>query len=495
MSKLALAPPRADEKATTATDEKLSPLERLEVLCDPGSLQTLRGEVRSLRMGDKTAPNDGVIGATGRVDGRPIACYAQDPSYMGGSLGEVHAETICRVLRTAGRAKMPVVGFIESAGARLQEGVAALAGYGRIFHQNVALSGQVPQISVICGASAGGGSYSPALTDFVVMTKRASMFLTGPGVVKEVMGEDIDASTLGGPKVHERNGVCQLVAEGDLDAAWLVRDLLDYLPQHAAEVPRRWPSIDPFEGASDEAVPDEKRCVYDVRDVVRTLVDGGRLLEINARWARNMLTGFARLDGRTVGIVANQPRYLGGVLDANAATKGAKFVRTCDLYGIPLVVLVDTPGFLPGSGQEKIGVIRHGAKLVHAFSAATVPRVTVVLRKAFGGAFIAMNSRELGADLVLAWPQAQLGVMGGKQAVDLVKRKAIKAADDPAAARDEFAAEYERDWLSSETAAREGVVDEVVAPASTRRRLCDALGMLAAVCAERERPIMRNVPL
>ena len=486
MSNLALVP---------RTDEKLTPHERLEALCDPGSLQLLRGTVASLRMGDKAAPGDGVVAATGRVDGRPIACYAQDPSFMGGSLGEVHAETICRVLRTAGRAKMPVVGFIESAGARLQEGVAALAGYARIFNEHVALSGQVPQISVICGASAGGGSYSPALTDFVVMTKRASMFLTGPAVVKEVMGESVDAATLGGPKVHERNGVCQLVADGDLDAAWLVRDLLDYLPQHSAEVPRRWPAVDPFEGASDEPVPDEKRKVYDVRDVVRTLVDGGRLLEVSPRWARNMLTGFARLDGRAVGIVANQPRYLGGVLDADAATKGARFVRTCDLYGIPLIVLVDTPGFLPGRGQEKIGVIRHGAKLVHAFAAATVPRVTVVLRKAFGGALIAMNSRDLGADLVLAWPQAQLGVMGGKQAVDLVKRKPIAAAADPAQAREEFAAEYERDWLSADTAAREGVVDEIVAPSSTRRRLADALQMLGAACAGRERPVMRNIPL
>jgi acetyl-CoA carboxylase carboxyltransferase component len=486
MTNLALVP---------RADEKLTPLERLQVLCDPGSLQLVRGEVRSLRMGDRTSPGDGVIGATGRVDGRPIACYAQDPSYMGGSLGEVHAETICRVLRTALRARMPVVSFIESAGARLQEGVAALAGYARIFNQNVALSGQVPQISVICGASAGGGSYSPALTDFVVMTRQSSMFLTGPSVVKEVMGQDVDATTLGGSKVHERNGVCQLVAEGDLDAAWLVRDLLDYLPQHAAEVARRWPSMDPFEGVSDDAVPDARRKVYDVRDVIRTLVDGGRLLEISPRWARNILTGFARLDGRAVGIVANQPRYLGGVLDAEAATKGARFVRTCDMYGIPLIVLVDTPGFLPGRGQEKRGVIRHGAKLVHAFAAATVPRVTVVLRKAFGGAFIAMNSRDLGSDLVLAWPKAQLGVMGAKQAVDLVHRRAIRDADDPVDARERFAEEYERDWLSAETAAREGVVDEIVPPADTRQRLADAMQMLAVACADRPRPAMRNIPL
>jgi len=474
-------------------DEKLGPLERLQALCDPGSLQLIRGEVRSRRMGDQTSPGDGVVGATGRVDGRPVACYAQDPAYMGGSLGEVHADTICRVLQTAGRARTPVIGFIESAGARLQEGVAALAGYGRIFNANVALSGQVPQISVICGASAGGGTYSPALTDFVVMTKRASMFLTGPGVVKEVMGEAVDAAALGGPKVHDRNGVCQLLAEGDLDAAWLVRDLLDYLPQHAGEAARRWPSLDPFDGPSDDAVPQSTRRVYDVRDVVRTLVDGGRLLEISPRWARNMLTGFARLDGRAVGIVANQPRHLGGVLDADAATKGARFVRTCDLYGIPLVVLVDTPGFLPGSKQEKLGVIRHGAKLVHAFAAATVPRITLVLRKAFGGAFIAMNSRELGADLVLAWPQAQIGVMGGRQAVDLVQRRAIAAADDPDETRERLAQQYERDHLTAATAAREGVVDELVAPSATRQRLADALQMLAGTT--RPPSLNRNIPL
>jgi len=484
MSNLALVP---------NTDETLSPLERLQTLCDPGSLQQVRGEVRSRRMGERTSPGDGVVGATGRVDGRPIACYAQDPSYAGGSLGEVQAETICHVLRTAGRARIPVVGFIESAGARLQEGVAALAGYARIFNENVALSGQVPQISVICGASAGGGSYSPALTDFVVMTKQASMFLTGPSVVKEVMGEDVDATALGGPKVHDRNGVCQLVAETDLDAAWTVRDLLGYLPQHAGEPVRRWPSLDPFDGHSDESVPDEKRRVYDVRDVIRTLVDGGRLLEISPRWARNMLTGFARIDGRAVGIVANQPRHLGGVLDADSATKAARFVRTCDLYGIPLVVLVDTPGFLPGTRQEKLGVIRHGAKLVHAFAAATVPRVTVVLRKAFGGAFIAMNSRELGADLVLAWPQAQLGVMGGKQAVDLVHRRAIAAADDPDEEREQLAEEYERDCLSAATAASEGVIDEVVTPTDTRHRIAGALQMLAGT--DQTPSLNRNIPL
>ena len=475
------------------TDEKLRPLERLEALCDPDSIQLVRSSVVSRRMGEKIREGDGVIGAMGRVDGRPIACFAQDPSYLGGSLGEAHADTICRVLEQAGRARVPVVGFIESAGARLQEGVAALSGYGRIFHAHTALSGVVPQISVICGASAGGGSYAPALTDIVVMTQQASMFLTGPGVVKEVTGEVVDGTALGGPRVHERNGVCQLVADSDLDAAWLVRDLLDYLPQHAGATTLRWPAIEPPGAAPDARVPDEARKVYDVRDVVRALVDGGRVLELNARWARNVVTAYARIDGRPVGIVANQPKFLGGALNADAACKAARFVNSCDAFGLPLVVLVDTPGFLPGKSQEAGGVIRHGAKLVHAFAAASVPRMTVVLRKAFGGAFIAMNSRELGSDLVLAWPRAELGVMGPKQAVDLVHRREIAAADDSVRARDRFADRYAKEHLTAASAAAEGVIDEIVAPSATRSRLIAALRTLSTP----DRPIRpaRNIPL
>jgi acetyl-CoA carboxylase carboxyltransferase component len=484
MSRLALAPPIV---------EKLGPLERLEALCDPGSIQLVRGEVLSRRMGDRTSPGDGVVGATGSVDGRPIACFAQDASYLGGSLGEVQADTICRVLDVAGRARIPAVGFIESAGARLQEGVAALSGYGRIFKAHTMLSGQVPQISVICGASAGGGSYAPALTDVVVMTKQASMFLTGPGVVREVTGENVDGQTLGGPRVHERNGVCQLVAESDLDAAWMVRDLLDYLPQNASERAPRWPAVAPPSVLPDAAVPDAERCVYDVRDVVRTLVDGGRALELNARWARNVVTAFARLDGHAVGVVANQPKYLGGALDGDAASKAARFVNMCDAYGLPLVVLVDTPGFLPGKRREAGGIIRHGAKLVHAFAAASVPRLTVVLRKAFGGAFIAMNSRELGADLLLAWPRAQMGVMGARQAVDLVHRREIADDDEPSQARDRLADRYAAEHLTAASAAAEGVIDEIVAPSDTRARLAAALRMLAHP-ARPVRPA-RNIPL
>jgi len=484
MSTLALVPPPI---------EKLRPLERLEALCDPGSLQLVRGEVISRRMGERTSPGDGVVGATGTVDGRPIACFAQDASYLGGSLGEVQADTICRVLELAGRARIPVVGFVESAGARLQEGVAALSGYGRIFRAHTALSGQVPQISVICGASAGGGSYAPALTDVVVMTKQASMFLTGPAVVREVTGEEVDGTTLGGPRVHERNGVCQIVAETDLDAAWIVRDLLDYLPQNAAERTPRWPTVAPPGVLPDAAVPDGERSVYDVRDVMRTLVDGGRALELNARWARNVVTAYARIDGHAVGIVANQPKHLGGALNADAAAKAARFVNSCDAFGLPLVVLVDTPGFLPGAAQEAGGIIRHGAKLVHAFAAASVPRMTVVLRKAYGGAFIAMNSRELGADLVVSWPRAQLGVMGARQAVDLVNRREIAESDDPARTRDRLADRYAAEHLTTARAAEEGVIDEIVAPSATRSRLSCAL----RTYSQPARPIRpaRNIPL
>ena len=457
-------------------DERLSALERLEVLCDPGSIQLVRTQVRSRRMGEKAREGDGILAASGRVDGRAVFCFAQDPSFAGGSLGQAHADSVVRVLQLARRARAPVVGFIESAGARMQEGLEGLAGYGRIFREHVALSGVVPQISVICGASAGGGSYAPALTDFVVMTDRASMFLTGPGVVAEVMGEEVTGDELGGPRVHERNGVCHMTAPSEVDAALLARDLLDYLPQHSGERPQRWPAVAPPGFVPDAVVPTEQREVYDVREVVRSIADGGRLQEVSPKWARNVVCAFARLDGRAVGVVANQPRYLGGVLDADAATKAARFVRTCNLFGLPLVVLVDTPGFMPGTKQEQAGVIRHGAKLVHAFAEATVPRITVILRKAFGGAFIAMNSKELGADLVYAWPQAQVGVMGAQQAVGIVDRRAIASADDPVAERDRRAVAYAAEHLTAQGAVADGHVDELIAPSDTRDRLAAALG-------------------
>jgi acetyl-CoA carboxylase carboxyltransferase component len=459
--------------------ETLSPLGRLETLCDPGSLQLIRSAVLSSAMGAKACHGDGVLGGSGTVDGRRVFCYAQDSGYAGGSLGEAHADTIARVLELAGRGRAPVVGFVSSGGARMQEGISALGGYGRIFRHTVALSGKVPQISVVTGLSAGGGAYSPALTDWVVMTEESSMFLTGPGVVREALGEVVDAEQLGGTKVHGKNGVCHFVARDDLDASRLARELLGYLPSHR-DLPAPHAERQP-PGGEDPGllVPVAHRRVYDVRDVIRALVDGGELLEIQAGWARNLVTGFARIDGRTVGIVANQPRYLGGVLDTASSEKGARFVAKCDSFGIPLLVLVDTPGYMPGTRQESAGVIRAGAGFVHAFAQATVPRITLILRKAFGGAFITMNSKDLGADYVFAWPRAEIGVMGARPAVGVIHRRELAVAEDPEAERDRLAERYADSQLRPEVAAARGFVDELIEPAETRGRLVWAFNSLA----------------
>jgi acetyl-CoA carboxylase carboxyltransferase component len=474
-------------------DERLSALGRLQALVDPGSLQLLRTGVTSRRMGERARPGDGVVAGHGRVAGRPVYCYSQDASFAGGSLGEAHAETIIEVMRLAGRARVPMVSFIESAGARMQEGLAALSGYGRIFAENVRLSGVVPQIAIVCGASAGGSAYGPALNDFVIMADGSAMFLTGPGVVSEVTGERVDAIALGGLRVHERNGVCHFAARSDLDGALLARELLDFLPQHCGQAPALTAAGDPPGTSPAAVVPAQARKVYDVRDVARALVDGGRLLEVEPRRARNVVCAFARLQGRSVGVIANQPRHLGGVLDAEASQKAARFVRTCNSFGVALVVLVDTPGFLPGTRQEGDGVIRHGAKLVHAFAEASVPSVTVILRKAFGGAFIAMNSKALGADYVFAWPGVELGVMGAQQAVGILNRREIAAAGDPLAAREALAAAYAREHLQVEGASGGGFVDELIEPDETRERIASCLQMLADV----QRPEARagNIPL
>ncbi|MGI8903669.1 MAG: acyl-CoA carboxylase subunit beta [Solirubrobacteraceae bacterium] len=462
----------------SGTDAKLSPLERLEALCDDGSLQVIRSEVISTPMGAKARSGDGVVGGSGLVEGRPVFCYAQDPSFVGGSLGETHANTIVRVLELADRARAPVVGFASSGGARLQEGTVSLGGYARVFRRTVQLSGRVPQITIVSGLSAGGGAYSPALTDWIVMTEGSSMFLTGPGVVREALGEEVSAEELGGTRVHERNGVCHFVSRSDLDSAYLARELLGYLPSHSDQPPpvvRARPATGRDPAA---AVPEEARRVYDVRDVIRALVDDGELLEVSTGWARNLVTAMARIDGRSIGVIANQPRYLGGILDTASAQKGARFVSKCNAFGIPLLVLVDTPGFMPGKRQEATGVIRFGATLVHAFAAATVPSVTVILRKAFGGAFIAMNAKDLGADFVFAWPQAQIGVMGARPAVGVIHRRALAAAEDPDAERDRLTAEYADVQLRPQVAASTGDIDELIEPSQTRSRLASAFRSL-----------------
>jgi acetyl-CoA carboxylase carboxyltransferase component len=467
----------ATAKAPDNPPQAETPQGHLERLCDPGSFRPLRSGVSSsVRLGDRATPGDGVVAGAGQVGGRPVFCYAQDPSFLGGSLGEVHADTIVRTLGMAGDAGAPVVGFIRSGGARLQEGHAALAGYGRIFRASVELSRKVPQVSVVSGISAGGGAYSPALTDFVAMTADSRMFLTGPKVVQEALGEEISMEDLGGPRVHGRNGVCHLVAD-DLDAAIAsTRHLLGLLPQSIGG-PQPIAAVRGPDGTDPGShVPANQRKVYDVRDVAASILDQGSFLELSPRWASNMVTGIARLEGRPVGLIANQPRGLGGVIDAAASEKAALFVAACDRFRLPLVVFVDTPGFMPGKRQEEAGVIRHGASLLRAFAGASVPKVTLVLRKAFGGAAITMNSKDLGADVVYSWPGAQIGIMAARQAVGIVHHRALAAADGPS--RDELADAYAAEHLTAPAAAASGWVDEVIDPGASRDRLAWALRSL-----------------
>ncbi|MGE5408590.1 MAG: acyl-CoA carboxylase subunit beta [Syntrophothermus sp.] len=460
------APPRPAE----------TPLEQLEALCDAGSFRALRSGVASARLGERAAPGDGVVAGAGEIEGRPVFCYAQDPTFLGGSLGEVHADTIVRLLGMAGDAGAPVVGFVRSGGARLQEGHAALAGYGRIFRASVELSRRVPQVSIVSGVSAGGGAYSPALTDFVVMTADSRMFLTGPKVVQEALGEEISMEELGGPKLHGRSGVCHLIADDVDDAIARTRHLLGLLPQAIGTPPARLVPLPPDGRDPGLAVPAEQRKVYDVRDVARSILDEGSLLELSPRWAPNMVTAIARLEGRSVGLIANQPRAMGGVIDAAASEKAALFVSSCDRFRLPLVVLVDTPGFMPGRRQEELAVIRHGASLLRAFAGATVPKVTLVLRKAFGGAAITMNSKDLGADLVFSWPGAQIGIMAARQAVGIVHGRALR--EDGGPSHEELAEAYAAEHLTAPAAAASGWVDEVIDPAASRDRLAWALRSL-----------------
>jgi acetyl-CoA carboxylase carboxyltransferase component len=438
--------------------------DRLPLLFDPGSVRGLPAVAAERPLSVRAA-----VGTVGR---RPVVAYAQDSSIGGGAVGAAEAETVVRAMERARRLRAPVVAFLESAGARLQDGPAALGGFGRIFAANVALTGVVPQISVITGTSAGGGCYSPALTDFIVMTRAAEMFLTGPRIVHEAVGEVVSSQALGGPRVHERNGVCHAVAADDREAVALVRELLAYLQVPGACADAQ-PDADPA-----RHVPAGSRQVYDVRDVIADVVDAGRFLELSARWARNLVTGFARVDGHAVGVVANQPRHLGGVLDVRASEKGARFVGACDAYGVPLVVLVDTPGFMPGSAQELSGVIRHGAQLVRAFAAATVPRVTVVLRKAYGGAYITMNSKELGGDPVLAWTGAEIGIMGPDSAVTILHRRRLGAGAAPPGLAGRLADEYAARHIAAHNACRLGLVDAVIEPHETRGRVAAAVARL-----------------
>ena len=453
-------------------------LERISTLVDPGSFTEFGSQVRhhvhAFDMQRKRPAGDGVVTGMARVNGRPVAVFSQDPSALGGSLGEMHAAKISRLLDKAERGRTPVVGLLDSGGARIQEGVAALDGYGEIFRRNVALSGRVPQISVVLGPCAGGAVYSPALTDIVVMRRSdAYMFLTGPRVVKAVTFEDVTLQELGGSDMHAHaSGVAHLVAEDTAEALELAHRVLDYLPSSC------WDSAPVFAPTAPEPmpiIPADHRMPYDVRAVVRGVVDGGSFLELHERFAPNIVVGFARIEGEAVGVVANQPDHLAGCLDINASEKAARFVRMCDAFGVPLVTLVDVPGFLPGTGQEAGGIIRKGAKLLYAFAEATVPRVTVVLRKAFGGAYIVMNSRSLGADAVYSWPGAELAVMGAEGAVDVIYRRELQ--EDPSR-RAELVDRYRSEAMAPHIPAERLSVDEVITPAETRDVVAATLASL-----------------
>jgi acetyl-CoA carboxylase carboxyltransferase component len=438
--------------------EHLAARARLELLFDAGTFRPIR-----------TGVGDGVLSGSGRVQGRAVVAWAQDGAFKGGSLGSSGGETIARTIARADALGAPVVGFPHSGGARLQEGVAALSAYAAIFRAQAQAT--VPMISVVSGPCAGGAAYSPTLGDFVVMTADAVMFLTGPKIIERVTREVISASALGGPKVHGATGVSHMVARDDVHAAELVRELLTFLPDRVGEGTPLVPPADAPDEDPGDVLPTSDRQVYDVRDIAACLLDRGSFFELSPRWARNLVVGFGRIEGRAVGVIANQPKHLGGCLDTAAAEKGAWFVSMCDRFGIPLVVLADTPGFLPGSMQEQAGVLRHGASLLRAFGRASVPRVTVTLRQAYGGAHIVMNSRDLGATLTLAWPDARIGVMGARQAVELVRRREIEAGADAAVLADAYEAEH----LPVRVAAAAGFVDEVVAPSETRDRIAHVL--------------------
>jgi acetyl-CoA carboxylase carboxyltransferase component len=466
---------------------KLTARERIDLLLDPGSFvetdRMARHRVHGFGMERNRPYGDAVVTGYGTIDGRKVFVFSQDFTVFGGSLGETVSEKICKVMDLAMATGAPVIGINDSGGARIQEGAASLAGYGYIFDRNVRASGVIPQISVIMGPCAGGAVYSPAITDFVFMVEETSyMFITGPDVIKTVTGEDVTFEELGGAQTHSvRSGISSFTSPNEEDCLQRVRYLLSFLPPNNMEDPPQYaPTDDPLRRCDDlnDIVPDSAREAYDMRDVIAAVVDNGEFLEVFPRWAQNIVVGFARLDGRSVGIVANQPKQLAGTLDIESSEKAARFVRFCDAFNVPLLAFVDVPGFLPGAAQEFGGIIRHGAKLLYAFTEATVPRMTVITRKAYGGAYLVMNSKHLRADVSFAWPTAEIAVMGPEGAVNIVFRKQLKEAEDPAARRKELIAEYEEKFANPYIAAERGFIDEVIEPAETRIRLIQALRML-----------------
>ncbi|AQP51288.1 acyl-CoA carboxylase subunit beta [Tessaracoccus flavescens] len=466
---------------------KLSARERLAALLDDGSFQEdgafRRNRTTTFGMDKADMPADGVVTGSGSVLGRPVHVASQDFTVMGGSAGEAHSIKVTEALKASLKTGTPFVFINDSGGARVQEGIDSLSGYGKVFYANVLLSGAVPQISIIAGPCAGGAAYSPALTDFIIQTRKAHMFITGPSVIKQVTGEEVSQDELGGADAHMgRSGVVHFVADDDEQAILIAKKLLSFLPQNNSEDA---PIVDPDYVVEPneklrEILPVEGNKGYDIRDVIREIVDHADFLEVQAGWAQNIVVGFGRIVGRTVGIIANQPSVMSGVLDIDSSDKASKFVRFCNAFNIPVVNLVDVPGFLPGVAQEHNGIIRHGAKMLYAYSAATVPKITVVLRKAYGGAYLAMCSKDLGADKVFAWPTAEIAVMGAEGAANVVFRKEIDAAEDKDAKRAELVEEYRETFSTPYMAASRGLVDDIIDPADTRRQIAMALELLSA---------------
>ena len=467
---------------------RLTARERLDLLLDKGSFHEtdmfVTHRTSDFGLDQRRYLADSVVTGWGTIDGRLVYVFSQDFTVFGGSLGEVHAEKICKVMDMALKNGAPLIGLNDSGGARIQEGVVSLGAYADIFLRNTLASGVIPQISAVMGPCAGGAVYSPALTDFIFMVRGSSyMFVTGPDVVKTVTHEDVSFEQLGGAEVHATtSGVCHYVADSEADCLYLIRVLLSYLPQNNLEDPPFVATSDDrlrAEEALDAIVPDDPSKPYEIRDIIRLVVDDGAFLEIHERYAPNIVVGFARLGGHSVGIVANQPAALAGVLDINASDKAARFVRLCDSFNVPIITFVDVPGFLPGTGQEHGGIIRHGAKLLYAYCEATVPKITIITRKAYGGAYDVMSSKHIRGDLNLAWPSAELAVMGPEGAVNIIFRKELAEAEDPARRRAELVAEYREKFANPYVAASRGYLDDVIVPSMTRPRLINALEMLS----------------
>jgi acetyl-CoA carboxylase carboxyltransferase component len=483
---------------------KLTARERLDLFFDPGTFQEMdlfvQHRCTNFGMDKVSIPADGVVTGYGKVNGRTVCAFAQDFTARGGTLGEMHAKKICRVMDMAMKMKVPMVGFIDSGGARIQEGINALDGYGNIFFRNSCASGVIPQISAIMGPAAGGAVYSPAMTDFVFMVKRTSyMYITGPAVVKAVTSEEISDDELGGALTHSgKSGVAQFACDSDEQTIAEIKSLLSYLPLSYEEKP---PYVTPTDSpertdpALDDIIPDNPQQAYDMKDVIHAIVDNGEFLEPSRQYAHNIITGFARLNGYVTGIIASQPSYLAGCLDINAADKATRFIRFCDAFNIPLLTIADVPGYLPGSHQEWGGIIRHGAKLLWCYAEATVPKITLITRKAYGGAYIAMCSQSLGADYTLAWPKAEIAVMGAEAATAIIHRSEIQAADDPKAKEQEKIAEYRELLYNPYVAARMGYINAVIPPRDTRPRIIAALEALQNKKETRPAKKHGNIPM